>query len=215
MQAGHAAQLLFVLGCCMRLCPQPHLQRGRGGKQAAEGVLGNCGHPLPEGKGVGAVIQRLHLQAQRAQQSLNTRRCVYATDGHVQAACQAHLPPGGLHCMGLQTPKAQMGSLEDAPRSSLSSWQHNARQTQCHNLSARRWRTGAKMSKQPSAIKHAPQVALASQVPRLRKPISPPGHHCIAVGCNSLPPPNPQMLSSGSTHVHFTICVTGSPPVMC
>ena len=66
VQANHAAEMLFVLAGSARLCPQPHLQGGCGGKQAAEGVLGSCGHPLPEGKGVGAVIQRLHLQAQRA-----------------------------------------------------------------------------------------------------------------------------------------------------
>ena len=120
VQASHAAEMLFVLACCVRLCHQPHLQGGRGGKQAAEGVLGNCGHPLPEGKSVGAVIQRPHLQAQRAQQRLNTRRSVYVTGCHVQAACQAHLLHGGLHCMGLQTPRAQMGSLASAPRSSFS-----------------------------------------------------------------------------------------------
>ena len=140
MQASHAAATLFVLACCLRLCPQPHLQRGRGGKQAAEGVLGNCGHPLPEGKGMGAVIQRLHLRAQRTQQSLNTRRCVYATDSHVQAARQAHMLPGGLHCMGLQTPEAQMGFLADAPRNYFSCWQHECTAdtvspSQCQTLS--------------------------------------------------------------------------------
>lgn len=66
VQARLRSRDAVCAGVQLALCPQPHLQGGRGGKQAAEGVLGNCGHPFPEGKGVGAVIQRLHLQAERA-----------------------------------------------------------------------------------------------------------------------------------------------------